>query len=255
MKSKRSTGSIVAIVGGIALVIGAFLTWATASFNVQAFASLLGVDASTLGGLIGDTSKSFSGLDAGADGKWALAMGLVAVALGVVLIAWKGAHKVVAVGIVLAGLVGGGYALYDITQVDNVKQDAIDQAAPALQGLGVDTSKLGDVFDISLGIGIWVCAFGGLIAIVGGVMVLASGDEEVTAPSASGMGPGVAMGSTMGSAMGTGSGTGMAPPPATPAPTMTPDSPAPPAEPSQPPAGGGETSPSDGGADETPGVG
>jgi hypothetical protein len=254
MKSKRSTGSIVAIVGGLALVIGAFLTWATASFNVQAFASLLGVDASTLGGLIGDTSKSFSGLDAGADGKWALAMGLVAVALGVVLIAWKGAHKVVAVGIVLAGLVGGGYALYDITQVDNVKQDAIDQAAPALQGLGVDTSKLGDVFDISLGIGIWVCAFGGLIAIVGGVLVLVAGDEEVAAPSASGMGPGVAMGS----AMGTGSGTGMTPPPATPAPTMTPESPAmPPAEPSRPPAGGGEASPSDGDGDGdgTPGVG
>jgi hypothetical protein len=239
LNDRRSTGSIVAIVGGVALVIGAFLTWATVSINVQAFASLLGTDAGTLSGLLGDTSKSFSGLDAGADGRWALAMGILAVALGVVLLAWKGANKAFAVGIVLAGLIGGGWALYDITQVDNVKQDGINQAAPQLQALGVDTSTLGDVFDISLGVGIWVCTFGGLIAIAGGAMVLTTGDDDASTAEP----PPIVQGAD----------TGFSSPPATPAATMTPArtmTPAPPAMPSSepsPPAGGNPDEPSSGG--------
>jgi len=226
MGNKRSTGSIVAIVGGAALVIGAFLTWATISFDVHAFASLLGLDDAAVGqainGALGDTSKSFTGLDAGSDGKWALAMGVVVIALAVLLIAWKQANKLIAIGILLAGLIGGGYAVYDITQVDNAKQDAIDQAAPAFQSLGVDSSSLGNVFDISLGVGIWVCALGGLVAIAGGVLVLTSEGQPDAAGA--GAGQGMAMGAPMGAS----------PPPAsTPPPTSAP----PPTPMSPPPAG------------------
>jgi hypothetical protein len=251
MGGKRSTGSIVAIVGGAALAIGAFLTWATASIDVPALASLLGVDESTLSGAFDQTSKSISGLDADADGKWALAMGIIVVVLALIYLLRARARVAVGVLIILAGLAGGGIALYDITTVDDAKQDAIAQVEPELQAAGIDTSTLGDIFDISLGVGIWVCALGGLVAILGGAMVLAVGDEAPAAGAAAmETGSGMAMGPPM-----AGASAGMAPP-AVPAPTpMPPAIPAaPPSEPSSPrPTDTGEASPSsDDGSEATP---
>ena len=78
--SKPSAGAIVAIVGGIMLAIGSFLTWATVSVDTTALlnklADTLGVSADQLQGVPTDSfSQSVSGWD-GSDGKITLVVAL-----------------------------------------------------------------------------------------------------------------------------------------------------------------------------------
>jgi hypothetical protein len=250
MNGKRTTGAIIGIFGGVVLVLGSLLTWGTGSLNVQALASAVGLDPTAVSAAVGDVSRSLSGIDV-TGGKWALAMGIVAIVLGVLGL-MRISTKAVAIGLIVAGLVGGGWALYDTTQADAVKEQAIEGAVPQLGANEGASALIGQYIDTSFGPGIWIAVVGGLIAIVGGVMVLVAGDEEVTAPTAAGMEPGVTIGSQMGAVP----GTETSQPAPTPVPPMTPERPAmPPAEPSPPPPGGEESSPNDGGAGGTPGAG
>jgi hypothetical protein len=237
MENTRSTGSILAIIGGVGLAIAAFLTWATVSLNVAKFAAALGLDVGALGAAIPDASQTVSGTD-GWEGKVAIVAGIVAIVVAV--IAMREARKGLGVLLMVAGIVGGGVALYDIVTVNDQKESAIDDMAPQLQAVGIQPSQLSDAIDISLGAGIWICMIAGVVVIAGGVMVRSG--EGAAQPTSGGM----AMGSTMGSG---GFGAPATPPmggtppiggtpPAAP-PTM------PPPEPSPPPAdqGGPGTAP------------
>jgi hypothetical protein len=168
------TAAIVAIVGGALLAVGSFLPWAEVSGS--------------------GASVTAKGLD-GSDGYITLAAGLVAVVTGIVMV--RGTRRVVALVAVLAGLVGGGLALYDaLTAKDSVLDAAAEQLAPAF---GVSADQVRTVLDqavdsgqlgVSISIGLYVAMAGGLVAIAGGVVGLRESAEldaatpAATAPSA-----------------------------------------------------------------------
>jgi hypothetical protein len=244
MDNKTSMGAIVGIVGGVALVVGSLLTWGTGSLNVQALASAAGLDPAAVTAAVGDVSRSVSGIDV-TGGKWALAMGIVAIVLGIVAFL-RVSPRVVGIGLIVAGLIGGGWALYDTTQADVVKERAIEEAVPRLGSVEGASAVIGQYIDTSFGAGIWISIVGGLIAIGGGIVLLTAGGSMTETSS------------RMGAAAGSGF-TPTEPPPASPPPAAdrpadrpADPAPMPPAEPSPPPSGGGESSPSGGGSEPTP---
>jgi hypothetical protein len=171
---------IVGIVGAVLLVLGTFLTWATVSIDLGRFAAALGVDEATLSAAItGPTSRSASGLSDGADGIFTLIAGLVVIGLAFLLRAKPAARKPIGLGIVLAGLVGAGVALYDISQVNDVRDSALGGLSAALAGTGIGADVLDGVVNVSTGIGIWLCVVGGVVAIVAGLMAALVGGSTV----------------------------------------------------------------------------
>ena len=160
------TAGIVAIVGGVLLALGSFLPWAEVSGS--------------------GASVTAKGLD-GSDGYITLAAGLVAVVAGLVML--RGMRKVVAVVAILAGLIGGGLALYDaITAKDSVLDAAAEELAPTF-GVSADQVRAAldqaidaRQLDVSIGIGLYVVMAGGLAAIVGGVLGLRDSAGEPAEP-------------------------------------------------------------------------
>jgi hypothetical protein len=191
MGNTRSTGSILAIAGGIGLAVAAFLSWGTVSLDAAKFASALGIDPSQITpGSLPQMSQSVSGTD-GWEGKLAVVAGVVAIVIGV--IAMREVRKGLGVVLIVAGLVGGGVALYDVVTVDDQKDAAIEDASSDLQQFGIQASTLSDAIDVSLDAGIWICVLVGLVVVVAGVMVRAGENESSTAMSA---GFGTTFGST-----------------------------------------------------------
>lgn len=162
---------ILAIVGGALLFLGSFLTWATATIDLTKFATALGVDPSLLQGAVPNNSFSASGTSAN-DGIITLIAGLVVIVLAAVLFLKAHMGKIAGWLIIVAGVIGAAVPLYDILTLNNRKEDALGNAASTLQGAGIDPGVMNDVLKVSAGIGIWICILGGLIAIIGGVMVL-----------------------------------------------------------------------------------
>lgn len=218
--STARMGPMLAVAGGVLLAIGSVLTWAKASIDLDAFAQALGVDPAQLQGAVGaETSKVVSGTST-TDGKLALACGLVAVILGVIAYSKRDKWKILGVVTLIAGVVGGGIALYDITKKDDVIAEAKAAVGPTLASIGLDSSILDNIFKVSLGIGIWVCVVGGVVALLGGLMMIMN-RSSVGAPAMAGVSSG-AMAPTSDSGFGTSSVAGsMAPPP------PVPDTPAP----------------------------
>jgi hypothetical protein len=246
MDNKRSTGSVLAIVGGIGLAVSAFLTWGKVTLDAGKFAAALGVDPNLVpaGSL---PSQTVSGTD-GWEGKAAIVAGIVAIVVAV--IAMRETRKGLGVLLIVAGVLGAGVALYDVVTVNDQKDAAIEDAAPGLAALGVQTSQLSDAIDVSLQAGIWICIISGLVVVVGGAMVR-SGEGSAETTEA---GPGFAMGMSAPPAAPGGS---PAPPPA--APAMPPTQAVPSVDPSPPtepppsgPVGTGEGPGDDGGSTGVP---
>ena len=233
MNDSRSTGSILAILGGIGLAIGAFLSWGTVTLDAAKFATALGIDPNLLTpGAVPTVTQSVSGTD-GWEGKVAIVAGIVAIVAAV--LSMREVRKGLGVLLIVAGLIGGGVALYDVVTVNDQKDAAIQDAAPDLQAVGIQTSQLSDAIDVSLDVGIWITMLAGVVVIVGGAMIRArEGTGSVDEPS-------------IGSAL------GAAPPqaPIVPSPTVAaPPTPPGPIEPPAP-AGGAEAPPADAGPDAT----
>jgi len=160
---------ILGIVGGIALAIGSFLNWATVSVDFDKIATAIGIDpADVPADVRAQGTVSVTGWKGG-DGKWTLVAGVV-VLVAAVLLSMASSRRVVGIVMLVGGVVGGGLALYDATIQKN---DAIDNAASTFAGIGLP-GELRDYFSISLGIGIWLCVAGGVVAIVAGIMAMMS---------------------------------------------------------------------------------
>ncbi len=176
-----STPMIIGIVGGIALAIGSFLNWATVSVNFDKIATALGIDPAQIpAGVRAQGTVSVTGWKSG-DGKWTLVAGVV-VAVASVLLSMASSRQVVAIVMLVGGAVGGGLALYDATIQKN---NAIDNAAAQFSNIGLP-GTIRDYFSVSLGIGIWLCIAGGVVAIVAGIMAMTSRAPSV---AAAGVGP------------------------------------------------------------------
>lgn len=224
-------GAIVGLAGGALLIIGSVLTWASVSVNVDNIARALGVDPSVIPANSVPGKQSFAGTGS-SDGKIALACGVLALVAGVLVILMKG-RTLAAVVLMVGGLVGGGFALYDgLTGKDK----ASDAAVSALAGKGIP----GDVrtfFNVSIGIGIWICVVGGALAILAGLMVI----MKKAAPAAMAVQPGTPVGmGTEVPAMAPDPMGGTSPTPtSTPTPTPSTMPPMPPTPPMDSPGAGG----------------
>ena len=178
-----STPMIVGVVGGIALAIGSFLNWATVSVNFDKIATALGIDPAQIpAGVRAQGTVSVTGWKSG-DGKWTLVAGVV-VAVAAALLTMASSRQVVGIVMLVGGAVGGGLALYDATIQKN---NAIDNAAAQFTNIGLP-GTIRDYFSVSLGIGIWLCIAGGAVAIVAGIMAMASRAPSVAAAGVDPMG-------------------------------------------------------------------
>jgi hypothetical protein len=191
MEARTSEGrpspvaGIVMLAGGAVLVVGSLLAWVTVNLG------------RTLGGL----SVDVKGTDA--DGTISLVCGIVAAVVAIValVVANRGARRAMAIVAIVAGLIGGGVALYDISQKNNQLDKGFRQAIeqrtgqPAtdaqLRALKAILERLG--IKVSLGPGIYVTVIGGAIALAGGIIgvvrpgaaapiVAAPEGESTTAP-------------------------------------------------------------------------
>jgi hypothetical protein len=236
--SKPSAGAIVAIVGGIMLAIGSFLTWATVSVDTTALinklAETLGLPPEQLQGLPTDSfSNSVSGWD-GSDGKITLVVGVIIIIAAIVIFAKPRLRVAMGAVVIVAGLVGGGVAAYDASRVKDVANDA-EAAAVAAAGSELEGSGLsvGDIFegafDVTAGVGLWVCIAGGVIALVGGVLALR--ERRDVSPAAMGVAT-----STTAAPAAAGTGFDAPPAPASTAVTEPPPVSEPPPTPVAPPA-------------------
>lgn len=196
---------------------------------------MLGVDVGSLEAQMGNTSVSVSGFD-GSDGKITLVLGLLAIAGGVVL-AMRRNRRVGATLAIAGGALGTLLALYDMTKA---KDDALGDATAQFATLGLGV-PFDEIFKVSIGIGLWVCLLGGIVALVGGGLSFrgkATAGGAVQAP-----------GTSTGVRSESGWGGGVTPP----APSMPPPTGAPP---EQPPMGGTArempTTPESGAPDDAP---
>ena len=181
-----STPMILGVVGGAILAIGSFLNWATVSVNFDKIASALGIDPAQIPDSVrAGSTVSVTGWKGG-DGKWTFFAGVAVLVFAVLLMTARNA-RVFGILMIVGGAVGAGIALYDATiQKNNVLNDA----GSALAGAGLP-GQVSDFLSLTIGIGIWLCIIGGVVAIVAGIMAVISGNAAVPAME------GAAMGSSM----------------------------------------------------------
>ena len=143
--SADAPSGIIAILGGIALVVGSFLAWATA--------------AGTL------TSGNVNGLS-GSNGWGTLVCGLAVASGAALLLAglrawWVGA------GIAVAALVAVGLVIFSITDIGSTSDDL----PGVLRDAGVDDATAAGA-KLDLDIGIWIVAAGAAVSLIAGIVAL-----------------------------------------------------------------------------------
>lgn len=143
--STDAPSGIIAILGGIALVVGSFLAWATA--------------AGTL------TSGNVNGLS-GSNGWGTLICGLAVASGAALLLAglrawWVGA------GIAVAALVAIGLVIFSITDIGSTSDDL----PGVLRDAGVDDATAAGA-KLDLDIGIWIVAAGAAVSLIAGIVAL-----------------------------------------------------------------------------------
>ena len=179
-----STPMIIGVVGGIALAIGSFLNWATVSVNFDKIATALGIDPAQIpAGVRAQGTVSVTGWKSG-DGKWTLVAGVV-VAVAAALLAMASSRQVVGIVMLVGGVVGGGLALYDATIQKN---NAIDNAASQFTNIGLPGTISGLFLGLARDRHLAVHR-GGAVAIVAGIMAMASRAPSVAAAGVDPMAP------------------------------------------------------------------
>ncbi len=171
-------GVMLALVGGLLAAVGSPLPWLKASVNAAALGS---------GGLQSKTANGFDG-----DGWITLVAGLIVLAVAGVLWMQKGSGKGLSALVTLGGLVAGGTGLYDMltaksTFVDELVSKASESGVAADQARALINSWFDKgIIKISPEFGIFVVVAGGVLALVGGLMLLAAKAEPATAAVSAG---------------------------------------------------------------------
>jgi hypothetical protein len=166
-----SMAGILALVGGALMALGSFLSWAR-------------VDAA-------GASVSARGTD-GTDGYITLACGIVLLLYGIGRMTGAAAagKRALAVIAIVAGLIGGGVALYDAS---SAKRKIVDEAAAAIANrAGISTTQARALLNaaissgqvkISLALGIFVVIAGGVLGLIGGIAGLSSSATQPAPPT------------------------------------------------------------------------
>jgi hypothetical protein len=219
-------GVILGFIGGLLVVIGSFLNWATLSLNITKFAQLLGVDPATLQSFVGSRSSfSVAGTKTN-DGKIMLVVGVLCLVGAVLVIALQASKKAGYAIVLITGVIAAGIGVYEIISKNSQIDSALSTSAPALSQAGISADAIKSVLNLSWGIGLWICIGGGVLAAIGGLLGLMSRSEAAVGGAT--MGGATAVDSAMGSGFG-------APAASTPPPATAPVPP-PAAEPVTPPA-------------------
>ena len=162
-RPRTPIGAILAIAGGALLVIGSFLAWAEISGGGQ--------------------SESVSGTDA-SDGWVTLVAGLIALGAGIAML--RSPTRQLALAAALAGGFGLGFGLFDALTLKDGALDSVAEETAAASGVPFqEVRTLLDVLidsgqiAIAIGIGLYVVIAGGVIAIVGAGMQIASARTPV----------------------------------------------------------------------------
>src|SRR3990172_1308863 len=217
-----STGAIIAIVGGVAAIVGAFLTWGEIT-GATIGGSILGQEIPTQTITEADLAEakryadlSFNGLSSIA-GILLIVFAVIAVVGGLMrmsggpmgilgsVLAVGGGGLALVMGVI--GFLTRGTAGTDVLFEGIEKAAQADPtAAQALGGLGMDMGAVFDLIrdfvevEISIGIGLIVSVVGAIAALLGGLLSL-GGARAAAAPAVPGMPmPPVDMGGGFGSA-------------------------------------------------------
>jgi hypothetical protein len=207
-KQNSMVAPVLGAIGGVLLLVGAFLTWVTVSVDLAKLGTAFGVDLSS----VSVPTVFHAAGTKGWEGKLAVVAGVIAI-VGVVL--GLKAVKKSAPLLLVGGAIGAFAAIY---AASFEKTSAINDVNAEFARSGFP-GKVSDFLSITLGIGLWICLIAGILCIVGGIMAfMAKAPVSVAAASPSMM---------------TGGGFGAStpapnPPPATP---MTTPPPVPPADP------------------------
>ena len=234
--SGAPTGVILTAIGGVVMAVAAVLTWLTVAFDIDAFAKALGVDPAALAGAVGQSSKKFAGTSA-VEGKIALACGVAAIVVAIVAFARRELWKTLGWVSIAAGVVGAGAALKVVADKSNAVGDAKSGLGSTLSAAGIDPSILDTVLKFTLGIGVWLCIAGGVLALLGGAMLLMK--QSAVLPAMAGMPGGGVPPPMSDSGFGTSSVAGSmaapaSPPPPTDMPAMSEPAASPAADPAPP---------------------
>ncbi|MEP7060402.1 MAG: hypothetical protein ABI828_06690 [Actinomycetota bacterium] len=243
---KKQPGAMIMAVGGVLMAVGAVLTWL--SFKIDptelaaAFKDKTGVDVTGVAGFPRSETRSFAGTR-GWEGKLALVAGVVVLAIAIAALVGAVKGSIVAwlaFAGAAAGMIGAVYVLSTksgkvSSQVSGLKTSL----APTLSKLGISSTALDHLFKVTTGIGVYVVLGGGVVAIVGGLMVMRKDAAPVMDAA-----------TQMVSAPATGSGLGTPTPPVSPGvppvspPISTPPTPPATPEPPAPMGDGGGSVPS-----------
>jgi hypothetical protein len=192
-------GVILGAIGGLAMIIGAFLTWVTVSLDLTKFASFLHVDPAALQSAVGSRATiSVVGTKANA-GKIVLALGVLCL-VGVVLVFALQTSKKAAYAIVLVmGAAGAIITALQIATKTSQINSALQESSGVLARVGISADVFKTLFTVSWGIGLWVCIGGGVVAAVGGLIGLLSREEPAPmSVSATDVGAGTVLPGAMG---------------------------------------------------------
>jgi hypothetical protein len=207
-KQNSMIAPVLGAIGGVLLLVGAFLTWVTVSVDLAKLGQAFHIDLSS----VSVPTVFHAAGTKGWEGKLAVVAGVIAI-VGVVmgLKALKRSAPLLLVG----GAIGTFAAIY---AASFEKTSAINDVNAEFAASGFP-GKVSDYLSITLGIGLWICLIAGILCIVAGVIAFKANTPASVA--------------TASPPMTTGSGFGApapapTPPPATP---MTTPPPVPPADP------------------------
>ena len=171
-------GVMLALVGGLLAAVGSPLPWLKASVNAAALGG---------GGLQSKTANGFDG-----DGWITLVAGLIVVVVAGAMWMRKSSGKGLSALVMLGGLVAGGTGLYDML---TAKSTFIDELVKEGAGSGLPADQLRALIDswfdkgiikISPEFGIFVVIAGGVLALLGGLILVVSKVEPAAAAVSAG---------------------------------------------------------------------
>ena len=151
-------------------MVGPFLLWASVSVDPEAFARALHEDVSQIAAVVDETSGPLTWLEANTHGDLGLFLGVTVVVLGV-LVLFR-APRAFGAGLIVTGAIAAAVAAHASPHPDALRDHAVELAAPWATAVGVDRDVIGPTITIERGPSTNVCVAGGVLAIVGGALVL-----------------------------------------------------------------------------------
>ncbi|MEX0990856.1 MAG: hypothetical protein WD004_01105 [Actinomycetota bacterium] len=178
--ARAPIAGVIVIIGGAVAAVGSFLPWV--GVTIDPSVSLPpGTSASqSIGGLNQDS------------GKITLILGIVAIVAGLVMLSAssRGLRRGMAALALVAGLLVGGVVALNLATRDSQLDAAFDDQASLIAGQ-IDAppeeieAQMREVFTVGYAFGIYIALLGGAVALVGGVMGVASkGDTTAAATTA-----------------------------------------------------------------------